>query len=262
MFKKLRNEVAVCKGFTLIELLVVIAIISLLVSILLPSLNKARDLAKQVVCSTQLRSATMAVVLFESENGHIPFVFRTSVDYEPWTTMVASQAGWSEEVTSGDPHAMVDASAKQRQCPASEEAFIGMNYGGSNMPGAEMYAPSIMEPVGAFSTNTPITLDAIGDPSSWLMMADVGYVWGYTHMGYSPVGWAFNSDLDGDGLRDTSSSVGFIYNGFMPRVHPLTPVALSDGHVESVEFESLWETNSAGNVVHDFWWDDTCSFTP
>lgn len=48
-------------GFTLIELLVVIAIISLLVSILLPSLRQAKEQAKTVVCKTDMRAIYTAL---------------------------------------------------------------------------------------------------------------------------------------------------------------------------------------------------------
>ena len=47
-------------GFTLIELLVVIAIISLLVSILVPSLARVRELARDVICLSTLRGLVSA----------------------------------------------------------------------------------------------------------------------------------------------------------------------------------------------------------
>ena len=57
------------KGFTLIELLVVIAIIALLVSILLPSLNRARELAKRAICASNLHSIGQAFALYQGENN-------------------------------------------------------------------------------------------------------------------------------------------------------------------------------------------------
>ncbi len=56
------------KGFTLIELLVVIAIIALLVSILLPSLQRARELAKRAVCAANLHGVGQSLALYQGEN--------------------------------------------------------------------------------------------------------------------------------------------------------------------------------------------------
>jgi len=56
------------KGFTLIELLVVVAIIALLVSILLPSLGRARELARQSICMSNLKSIGTAIAMYQASN--------------------------------------------------------------------------------------------------------------------------------------------------------------------------------------------------
>lgn len=56
------------RAFTLIELLVVISIISLLISILLPALSKARQTAKAMGCLNQIRSIGTAVHLYANDN--------------------------------------------------------------------------------------------------------------------------------------------------------------------------------------------------
>ena len=60
-------------GFTLIELLTVVAIISLLVSILLPSLSQAKRLARKTVCLNHLHGVGLAAMMYAAEyDGFIP----------------------------------------------------------------------------------------------------------------------------------------------------------------------------------------------
>ena len=59
------------RGFTLIELLVVIAILSLLVSILIPSLNRAKFLAKNVICQSNSRQIGIALITYTADFGDV-----------------------------------------------------------------------------------------------------------------------------------------------------------------------------------------------
>ena len=60
------------KGFTLIELLVVISIIAVLLSILMPALQKAKGLAKQILCLNNTRQMGIMCVLYIEDNGRYP----------------------------------------------------------------------------------------------------------------------------------------------------------------------------------------------
>lgn len=69
------------RGFTLIELLVVVAIIALLISILLPSLSKARRMAQMVKCQALQKQFTIANMYYADnwEGMYVPIKFGTGI---------------------------------------------------------------------------------------------------------------------------------------------------------------------------------------
>jgi prepilin-type N-terminal cleavage/methylation domain-containing protein len=94
-------------GFTLIELLVVVAIIALLISILLPSLKRAREQAKTVVCMANLKSIVTSSLIYTSDDRSEntlpvhPKTFAIPIDYGAYDW--GGKAGIGEPTAGSDP---------------------------------------------------------------------------------------------------------------------------------------------------------------
>ena len=99
------------KGFTLIELLVVIAIIGILITISLPSLNKAKILARRTACAGNLRSVGIGFRMYLNNSDDVmPYAAQMpSLELNDYPRIVDVLARWAEEPTAF-------------QCPADIES--------------------------------------------------------------------------------------------------------------------------------------------
>jgi prepilin-type N-terminal cleavage/methylation domain-containing protein len=82
-------------GFTLIELLVVIAVIALLLSVILPSLKKAKDHVKKVICVSNLKQQHLTWEMYAQDNDgkYVPGAFDGDTEATTWVTVLAPYYG-------------------------------------------------------------------------------------------------------------------------------------------------------------------------
>jgi prepilin-type N-terminal cleavage/methylation domain-containing protein/prepilin-type processing-associated H-X9-DG protein len=113
------------RAFTLVELLIVIGIIALLISILLPTIARARKQANSVACLSNVRQLTMAMISYANENkGNTMPLDMTPGKY--WHHMLAPHLGDQRyDAAADDPELVMSKVMLCPEAPRSEEITWG-----------------------------------------------------------------------------------------------------------------------------------------
>ena len=173
-------------GFTLIELLVVVAIIALLISILLPSLNRARDQARTAVCLSNLKQLGLAFALYaEDHRGRLSAMYTDNSFWDVWNRTISPYMSRPDADASGRYEAFGEDYMK---CPGQPPDTI-RTYGGSY--------PTVFRHWVWTSHEQWVRLDNI--PATAYMVGDsTNKDWGFGDVQrlaliYHPLGWVLDT---------------------------------------------------------------------
>jgi prepilin-type N-terminal cleavage/methylation domain-containing protein len=218
------------KGFTLIELLVVVAIIAVLVAVLIPALGKARAIAKQTVCMSNLKQLGTATQLYMQDyrDSFAPYNTYGSLVYlfQRYLPRPQTEGAWSD-VYSFSPIWI---------CPLQPK---GNPWGLSPAYGSNEF----------FSKERKLKADNIPDPSRIVWMTEGGYhnrPGGTYYPETYPVDFMQHSNYPNVPLGEDRWMQeiyphyrGFSCRGVCYRHDMKADCVLADLHVESISFGRL-----------------------
>ena len=269
-------------AFTLIELLVVVAITALLVALLLPAVNAAREAARRSQCQNNLRQLGLAAINLEASHGHWPsggWDWDRPPTYEAGIPLVGrkQQAGWGfqllpyleeESTWKSGPRQAIAATIELFFCPSRREPQM-VTFTDNYVPpigdvqvshGLCDYAASNRDDDGMVRRFVPMSYAKVTDGvSHTLLFADkrlnlamLGQPQDDDNEGYT-AGW--NSDTmrdtsrrplpDFNGLGDGDKRFGSSHPGVFNSVRGDGSVQTIDYGVDSKLFARLGRVNDA-----------------
>lgn len=161
-----RPRLTVRRGFTLIELLVVIAIISILASMLFPSFSRARESARRVDCSSNLRQIGFGITMYSSDYDErfpvgYPFWLQPTSDRQLSRTLypyLKSYQVWSCKSWTGV------------YIPDSEEGNYSFVISKTNVPNGVMGVPNNTNPNIQPMIQNPRADSSLQQPSTYPLL--------------------------------------------------------------------------------------------
>jgi prepilin-type N-terminal cleavage/methylation domain-containing protein/prepilin-type processing-associated H-X9-DG protein len=217
------------RAFSLVELLVVIAIIAVLIGILLPALNRARESARTTACLSNLRQMAQAAITYAADHqGHYPIAQYTALQ-PPGAVTYAWDYVITWETLPGpitiSPGLLWTGRTNLRvlQCPVYEgksgtpsDPFTGYNYNTSYIGHGQ---GEIIE--------APAKMSQVRRPSETVLFGDGQYAGGANKYMRAPLP---DATRGGDGVAGSIRVAGT--QGFRHK-NRSTNVAFCDGHAET-----------------------------